>query len=91
LNKIAEAFSVLEPIEKEVKDKNKYLVHMLKGKCSDRIKEHGKAGEEFEAALKLCEQGIAKQLQSDVKFRLGWSLVRSGDDKDRGIELLREA
>ena len=48
MNKIAETFAALTPIENELKEKNKYLVHMLKGKCHDRLKEHAKAALEYE-------------------------------------------
>ena len=48
MGRIEEAFKAIATVENDIKEKDKYLIHMIKGKCYDRIKNFDKAAEEYQ-------------------------------------------
>lgn len=92
LNDIDEAFRVLDRIEDDLRDTDKYMLHLLKGKCFDKNKLYKQAVLEYQQAIDLGSQfKIEDEVLGQIHFRLGWSIVRTKQDIEMGVESLKKA
>lgn len=63
LNKVQEAFLAMNRIEDELRDTDKYILYLLKGKCYDKIRKYVLAVNEYKKALAISEQnGMSKEV-----------------------------
>ena len=68
------------------------MLHLLKGKCYDKIKQFREAVEEYTKAQQIVNNGNQdKEIKGQIEFRLGWSMVRAKMDLQKGIEHLTRA
>ena len=81
LTKVKDAIKAIEISAKTIKDKDRYLIHQLKGKCFDKLKDFPSAIEEYQLALQNAkEQGHDNEIVGNLEFRLGWSMIRQSED-----------
>lgn len=89
---IKEAFYALDTSAKTIKEKDRYMISLLRGKCFEKIKEFDQAVGEYQVALEN-----AKKLEHDdnvvghFEFRLGWSMIRQRDQIEQGVSHLISA
>lgn len=89
LNNIDESFKTIAKVENDMKPQDKYMLHLLKGKCFDKIKQFRQGVAEYKKALELAQtNGQEDDIVGQIEFRLGWSIVRSKLDIQSGIEHL---
>ena len=82
----------LDVVEAEIKDRDKYLLHLLRGKVFDKKRQFMKASQEFEVASQIVTGfAMGDDVIGNIDFRLGWSLVRSKRDVPNGIKKLQHA
>lgn len=71
---------------------DKYSLHLLKGKCYDKQQQYKQAALQYAISL---EAATKKQLDGEIlgqiQFRLGWSIIRSKNNVQKGIEHLQKA
>ena len=84
----------------ELSAEAKFNFRLLKGKSHDMLGDYRAAAEVFAGNLKeyvqnIVEQGAATDAQQrevgNLEFRYGWSLIRSKQDIEQGVQQLREA
>jgi len=86
---IKAAFSALDISERTIKERDRYMIGLLKGKCFDKLKEFDRAVAQYQIAL-----DDARNLEHDcnvignLEFRLGWSLIRQRERIERGVSHL---
>jgi tetratricopeptide (TPR) repeat protein len=89
MGKMEDAIRLISVIESEAKDKEKHICYMIKGKCYEKLREFSQASIQYSkdlahsSKIKMDEKAIA-----NIKFRLGWSLVRSRGDVSQGMKFL---
>ena len=95
IDKISQGLKYLEQLENEMKPRKVYTISLLKGKYKDLTKNFVEASVQFEQALELYSKDQKNQIDQNIlgniQFRLGWALIRSRKDIDRGIENLVDA
>ena len=75
---IDQALEAIEISKKTIKQKDVYMVHLLSGKCFDRLRNFDTAINEYASALKSSEeQGMEDHIIGNMEFRLGWSMIRA--------------
>lgn len=87
IENIDSGLKYLEQLEADIKPRGFYIISLLKGKYMDFQKRFVEAASQFEKALELYKND-AKQDNSvtgNILFRLGWALIRSRNDIDKGI------
>ena len=78
LNNIGEAFKVLAIAEDELRTTDKYMLHLLKGKCYDKSRQYKEAVAEYRQAIELGQEyKMEDEILGQIYFRLGWSIVRT--------------
>ena len=86
LNLTDEALEALLMCEKTIKTKDKYMVHLLRGKCYDKVKNYISAVDEYMAALSASKSlTLSNLIAGNMHFRLGWSRIRAKRDVEKGI------
>lgn len=61
-------------VENELKRADKYMLHLLKGKCYDKNKAYKQACLEYRVALDMCtEYKVGDDILGQIHFRVGWS------------------
>lgn len=74
LNNTDEAFKQMAKVENELKRADKYMLHLLKGKCYDKTKQYKQACLEYKVALDMCtEYKVGDDILGQIYFRVGWS------------------
>lgn len=92
LNNIDESFRTIEKVEDDLRDTDKYMLYLLKGKCYDKIRHYAKAAEEYKLALKASAvNNLDSEVLGQIEFRLGWSIIRSKIKVVEGIEHLQKS
>lgn len=92
LNNIDESFRTIEKVEDDLRDNDKYMLYLLKGKCYDKIRHYAKAAEEYKLALKASAVNkLDSEVIGQIEFRLGWSIIRSKINVSEGIEHLQKS
>lgn len=96
LEKVQEGLSYLERLQADIAPKRIYTLFLLRGKFKDLQREFDQAAEQFSLSLQVYEQDVVGEsadatVRGNIQFRLGWALIRSRKDVDRGIEVLQEA
>ena len=92
LNNIDESFRTIEKVEDDLRDNDKYMLYLLKGKCYDKIRHYAKAAEEYKLALKASAvNNLDSEVIGQIEFRLGWSIIRSKINVSEGIEHLQKS
>ena len=92
LMKVKEAIKAIEISAKTIKDKDRYMIHLLKGKCFDKLKDFPSAVEEYQLALQNAkDQSHDDEIVGNLEFRLGWSLIRQRDKIEEGVNHLINA
>lgn len=92
LDQTDEAIFTLAKIEGQIRAEDKYLLHLLKGKCYDKLRQFKQASIQFGLSKQLAvDRGIDNESLGHILFRLGWSIVRSNIEVHTGIEHLRRA
>jgi len=83
----------LEQLETDIKPRGFYIISLLKGKYMDHQKKFSEAASEFEKALSLYNQDAKQEssVKGNILFRLGWAMIRSRKNIDKGISTLEEA
>ena len=51
LNNIDESFRTMEKVEDQIRQSDKYMIYLLKGKCFDKVRQYHKAAKEYDKAL----------------------------------------
>ena len=67
-----------------IKQKDKYMIHLLRGKCYDKQKNFSAAMSEYLNAGVLC-LNKASAVTGNILFRLGWAQIRSRKEVEKGI------
>jgi tetratricopeptide (TPR) repeat protein len=81
LTKVKEAIESIEISARTIKDSDRYMIHQLKGKCFDKLKDFPSAIEEYQLALQNAkEQGHDNEIVGNLEYRLGWSMIRQRED-----------
>ena len=96
IEKIPEGVQYLDQLEQQIKPKKIYTVSLLKGKYKDLAKFFAAAAELYQQSLDIykSEQNSDQQdatIIGNIEFRLGWALIRSRLDIDKGIQTLTSA
>ena len=93
IESIETGFKYLEQLEADIKPRGFYIISLLKGKYMDHQKKFHEASIQFEKALELFKTDTSndKSVKGNILFRLGWALVRSRKDINKGIKTLQEA
>lgn len=92
MNNLDKCLEWLEVVEQQIKDRDKYLLHLLRGKVFDKKRQFHNASQEFEIASQIGSgYALDNDVVGNIDFRLGWALVRSKRDIPRGIEKLQHA
>lgn len=92
LNNVEESFKTIAKVESDMKEQDKYMLHLLKGKCFDKIKQFKQGVVEYKKALELVQaNGQENEMVGQIEFRLGWSIVRSKLDIEDGIDHLSKS
>jgi hypothetical protein len=60
------------------------MVHLLKGKCFDKLKQYQEAVVEYQTALTLSKS-LTDQVRGNITFRLGWARVKIKSEIAKGI------
>ena len=82
----------LDLAAKIISDKDRYLVHLVRGKVFDKKRQFQNASQEFEISSQIVSQfEHEKEIVGAIDFRLGWALVRSKRNIQKGIEKLLSA
>ena len=59
LNNVEESFKTIAKVENGLKPNDAYLVHLLKGKCYDKIRQYRNAAVSYQSALNIAiEQNL---------------------------------
>lgn len=91
LNLLEVALDALVVCEK-VLSKDRHVINLLKGKIYDKKRHYSWAVEEYECALLIaCELKLPIQITGSIKFRLGWSRIRSKRAIDQGVIEMKDA
>lgn len=67
-----------------VQSEDRYMVHLLKGKCFDKLKQYQEATVEYHTALTLSKS-LTDQVRGNITFRLGWARVKIKSEIAKGI------
>ncbi len=68
------------------------MVHILRGKCFDKVKNYSFAVDEYLAALTTSKNlPLSDLIVGNMQFRLGWSRIRAKKDVEKGISDLEQA
>ena len=68
------------------------MLTLQKGKCYDKQHQFKQAALQYAIALeKAQEKGAENDLIGLIKFRLGWSIIRSRNNLIKGIDYLKSA
>ena len=68
------------------------MLHLLRGKCFDKSRKYKEAVSEYSTAIELGkEQNMEDEIIGQIHFRLGWSIIRTKQDIEMGIEHLKKA
>lgn len=68
------------------------MVHLLKGKCFDKLRKFEFAIDEYQNALKISKSlNHNSQIIGNMSFRLGWSRIRAKMEVEKGIANLEDA
>ena len=90
LNRIDESLNSLMTCELFIKQKDKYMIHLLRGKCYDKQKNFSAAMSEYLNAEILCLSKAAT-VTGNIYYRLGWAQIRSRKEVEKGIANLEKA
>jgi predicted RNA polymerase sigma factor len=87
IENIETGLKYLEQLEADIKPRGFYIISLLKGKYMDHQKKFSEASVQFEKALDLYKKDVNKDrsVKGNILFRLGWALVRSRKDINKGI------
>ena len=78
--------------EPDLRVADKYMLHLLKGKCYDKQRQFKRAVLEYGQAIELAaEHANDDAVLGQLYFRIGWSIIRTKDEIDMGIDHLRKA
>jgi tetratricopeptide (TPR) repeat protein len=95
MNKVKEGMEYLIMLEKEILPTQIYTVPLLKGKFNDLEKHFQNASKHYQLAFNLYQRDFEKQMDKSVlgniQFRLGWAMIRSRQDVNKGIFNLKQA
>ena len=68
------------------------MLHLLKGKCCDKSRQYKNAVNEYSKAIELgLEHNTEEEILGQLYFRLGWSLIRSKQNIEIGVDHLKKA
>jgi len=92
LGNLPEAFEALSVSEKTIRMKDKYMLHLLRGKCYDKQRKFEQAIDEYQSAVNSSRHlKHSNQVMGNMLFRLGWSIIRARTDISKGVACLEEA
>ena len=68
-------------VEDELRANDKYMLHLLKGKCYDKLRKYRESAGEYDQALQMAiASNLAQEVLGQIEFRLGWSIIRSKEN-----------
>lgn len=86
LSKVKEAFLAVETAALTIKDKDRYKIYQLKGKCFDTLKDYPSAIGQYQLALHDAKRhSVDVEILGNLEYQIGWSMIRQQDDIQGGV------
>ena len=91
LGKIDEALAALVTLERTIKPADRYMMHLLRGKCYDKQKNFNSALAEFQNAREFCGENSSGEVIGNICLRLGQAQIQAGKNTEEAIVNLKKA
>ena len=86
LSKVKEAFSAVETAEMTIKDRDRYKIYQLKGRCFEKLKDYPSAIGQYQLSLDDAKKhGVDVEILGNLEYQIGWSMIKQQDDIQGGV------